>query len=176
MTREGASAVQTLLDKQALAELIAVLSAAVDRGDHEQIVSCYAEDSYDDHGSFKGTGREFAEFICAPGVFPPGLVMHHLLGQSVFELQGDDAFGETFFVLHSDFEGASEVAFGRYIDYFRRVDSDWKIAYRRVVPDHTLAADDIARYWRGSRDRHDPRYDRLRQPSAGGPTQGPRPS
>jgi hypothetical protein len=167
MAHDGASAVQTLLDKQALTELVAVLSSAVDRGDHERIVSCYAEDSFDDHGSFKGAGREFADFICAPALFPPGLVTHHLLGQSIFELHGDEAYGETFFVFHSSFEGTSQSSFGRYIDYFRRIDLNWKIAYRRVVPDHTLAGDDIANYWRSSRDRHDPGYDRRRQPSAG---------
>jgi hypothetical protein len=41
---------QARLDKLALTELVAVLSAAVDRGDREAIIGCYAEESYDDHG------------------------------------------------------------------------------------------------------------------------------
>ena len=46
---------QEWLDKLALTELLAVLSAAVDRGDRETIIDCYAEESYDDHGAFPGT-------------------------------------------------------------------------------------------------------------------------
>jgi len=165
MTDDTARAIQTLLDKQALAELLAVLSSAVDRGDHDRIVACYAEESFDDHGIFKGSGREFADLICTSLNSVQGLVNHHLLGQSVFDLDGDEAYGETFFVFHAAFEGTSQSSFGRYIDYFRRIDSLWKIVYRRVVPDHALALDDLSNYWRSSRDGHDPSYDRLRWPS-----------
>jgi ketosteroid isomerase-like protein len=164
VTDDTARAIQTLLDKQALAELLAVLSSAVDRGDHDRIVACYAEESFDDHGTFKGSGREFADLICTSLNSVQGLVNHHLLGQSVFDLDGDEAYGETFFVFHAAFEGTSQSSFGRYIDYFRRIDSRWKIVYRRVVPDHALALDDISNYWRSSRDDHDPSYDRLRWP------------
>ena len=30
----------------------------------ERIASCYTDDSHDDHGTFKGSGREFAVFVC----------------------------------------------------------------------------------------------------------------
>ncbi len=85
------------VDQQELAELVAVLSSAVDRADRDRIASCYAEDSFDDHGTFKGTGQAFADFVCRPG---PMSTMHHLLGQSIFEVQGDEAWGETFYVFH----------------------------------------------------------------------------
>ena len=75
------------LDKLALAELLAVLSAAVDRADRDAIIDCYAEESYDDHGAFKGSGRGFAEMICASAGSGPLSAMHHLLGQSVFDVQ-----------------------------------------------------------------------------------------
>ncbi len=158
--------VQEWLDKLALTELLAVLSAAVDRGDREAVIACYAAESYDDHGAFKGSGREFAEMICAPSGRAHQMTMHHVLGQSVFDVEGDDAWGETFFVMHAVLEGGAGrtmVSFGRYIDYFLRVDAKWKLAYRRVVPDATLPGDD-ARYWTSTRDRSDPRYDRLTSP------------
>src|SRR5579864_5731498 len=85
------------VDKLELGELVAVLSSAVDRGDRDRIVSCYAEDSYDDHGGFKGSGAAFADFVCGPGAMR---TMHHQLGQSVLEVDGDEAWGETFFVFH----------------------------------------------------------------------------
>jgi SnoaL-like domain len=161
---------QEWLDKLALTELLAVLSAAVDRGDREAIIACYAEESYDDHGAFKGSGREFAEMICAPSGPGHQMTMHHLLGQSVFDVEGDDAWGETFFVMHAVLSGQQGgralASFGRYIDYFRRVDDKWQLVYRRVVPDATLPGDD-AKYWTASRDSSDPRYDRLTEPPGG---------
>jgi hypothetical protein len=87
-------AMEASTDKEELAELLAVLSSAVDRADRERIASCYTEDSFDDHGTFKGTGREFADFVSRPG---PMRTMHHLIGQSIFEVDGDEAWGETFY-------------------------------------------------------------------------------
>jgi ketosteroid isomerase-like protein len=150
------------IDKQELAELLAVLSSAVDRADRERIASCYTEDSFDDHGTFKGTGRQFADFVCRSDV--PMSSMHHLIGQSVFDVQGDEAWGETFYVFHGT-AGTSQVdGHGRYVDYFRRVEGAWKLAYRRVVPDAVPAGDDAGAYWRPTRHRDDPSYDRRRSP------------
>jgi hypothetical protein len=49
--------------------------------------------------------------------------MHHLLGQSVFDVEGDEAWGETFFVMHTLIDGDTATGYGRYIDYFRREDN-----------------------------------------------------
>ena len=152
---------QPWIDKLELAELVAVLSSAVDRADRDRIVSCYAEDSFDDHGTFKGTGRAFADFVCGPG---PMSSMHHLLGQSAFDVRRDEAWGETFYVFHGA-AGATQVSgYGRYVDYFRRIGGTWKLAYRRVVPDAVPAGDDPAAYTQSHRDRSDPSYDRWRSP------------
>lgn len=152
------------LDKSALAELLARLSAAVDRADRAAIVDCYAPQSYDDHGAFKGSGLEFAEMICSPQGRTADLTMHHLLGQSVLDVEGDEAWGETFFVMHALIGGQVAASYGRYIDYFQRLGDRWKLAYRRVVPDVTIPGDDGSQYWQPSRDHSDPRYDRLTAP------------
>jgi hypothetical protein len=148
-------------DKLALAELVAVLSSAVDRADRERIASCYAEDSYDDHGTFKGSGKEFADFVCRPG---PMSTMHHLLGQSVFDVRGDEAWGETFYIFHGAAGAAQVSGYGRYVDYFRRAGGTWKLVYRRVVPDAVPAGDDPAAYTQSHRERSDASYDRRRSP------------
>jgi hypothetical protein len=155
---------QAGVDKCALTEVVAKLSAAVDRADKDAIIDCYTADSYDDHGVFKGSGAEFAEMICAPAGRAGQLTMHHLLGQSVFDVRGDEAWGETFFVMHALIGGDIATGYGRYIDYFRRTGDAWKIAYRRVVPDVTIPGDDASQYWRPRRDRTDPRYDHLTAP------------
>jgi ketosteroid isomerase-like protein len=149
------------IDKQELAELLAVLSSAVDRADRERIASCYTEDSFDDHGTFKGSGRQFADFVCGPG---PMSSMHHLLGQSIFDIDGDEAWGETFYGFHGTAGSKQVTGHGRYVDYFRRIRGTWKLAYRRVVPDAVPAGDDPGAYWRPTRDRDDPSYDRRRSP------------
>ena len=111
---------QTWVDKSALTELVARLSAAVDRADKAAIIDCYAPQSYDDHGGFKGSGSEFADMICAPAGRAEQLTMHHLLGQSVFDVDGDEGWGETFFVMHALIGGQVTAGYGRYIDYFQR--------------------------------------------------------
>lgn len=156
--------VQTWIDKCALAELLSILSAAVDRRDRDAIADCYAESSYDDHGLFKGTGREFADMIRASEGPAEEMVMHHMLGQSVFDVSDHEAWGETFFVMHAVTDGQMVSGFGRYVDYFRRIDTKWKIVYRRVVPDATIPGDDLRTYWQSHPDHFDPRYDRLRWP------------
>jgi hypothetical protein len=158
--------VEGWLDKLELAELLAVLSSAVDRGDGERIVSCYTEESFDDHGAFKGSGADFARFVCRPGSMTR---MHHLLGQSVFDVHGDEAWGETFFSFHGAAGDTAVSGCGRYVDYFRRVDGTWKLAYRRVVPDESPAGDDPTAYWQARRDRSDPSYDRHRRPAGRDP-------
>jgi SnoaL-like domain len=136
----SAAGVQAWIGKCAVTELVANLSAAVDRGDKDVIIDCYAKRSYDDHGGFKGSGPELAEMICAPPGCAGRLTIHHLPGQSVFDVHDDEAWGETSFVMHALIGGDIAVGYGRYIDYFRRTDDAWKLAYRRVVPDATIPA------------------------------------
>jgi SnoaL-like domain len=168
VTPSTTASVHTWIDKNELAELVAVLSSAVDRGDRERIASCYAEESYDDHGAFKGSGREFAAYICAPSPSRDGdSQLHHLLGQSIFDIDGDEAWGETFFIFHLAAGGQLLPGFGRYIDYFQRIGSRWQVKYRRVVPDWVgsvgaTISPSMASYVRGARDRTDPLYDRRR--------------
>jgi ketosteroid isomerase-like protein len=154
--------IQIWIDKNELGELVAVLCSAVDRRDRDRIVACYTDDSYDDHGTFKGSGREFAEFICGPGHFDK---MHHQLGSWVFEVTGDEAWGETYFAFHGAAGSAVVSGYGRYVDYFRRTDGKWRLKYRRVVPDEIPTGDDLAAYWPSRRDRTDPSYDHRRSPS-----------
>jgi hypothetical protein len=154
--------VQAWIAKSELAQLVAVLSSAVDRADRARIISCYTEGSYDDHGVFKGTGEEFAELICTSRSMRS---MHHLLGQSVFDVRGEEAWGETFYGFHGDTGTGPVSGYGRYVDYFKRIDGEWKLASRRVVPDAVPDGDDPDAYWRPSRDREDPSYDRRRWPT-----------
>ncbi len=131
----------------------------MDRGDRDGIASCYAPDSYDDHGAFKGSGQQFADFLCNTS---HPLKTHHQLGQCLFDVSGEEAWGETYFTMY----GLGNLPlYGRYVDYFQRLDDQWLLKYRRVVPEVTVVGDDIESYWRSGRDRSDPVYDHLRAPT-----------
>lgn len=47
------------------------------------------------------------------------MTLHHMLGQSVFDVQSDEAWGETHVIMHAVIGGKTVSAFGRYVDYFR---------------------------------------------------------
>jgi len=158
----GAADIESWIDKNDLSELVARLSSAVDRADRERIASCYTADSFDDHGTFKGSGAEFATFVSSGGIVD---AMHHLLGQSIFDVHDDEAWGETFFIFHGAVGATSVSGYGRYVDYFKKIDGVWKLKYRRVVPDVIPAGDDRTAYWAASRDRADPSYDRRTAPA-----------
>jgi SnoaL-like domain len=163
MPGDAESDIERWIDTNELTALVSELASAVDRADHDRIVSCYTEDSFDDHGVFKGTGRAFADFICHSGLFT---FMHHVIGQSVFDLYPDqrEAWGETYFTFRGGVGSSVVLGCGRYVDYFVKTDGGWKVQYRRVVPDEIPAGDDLNSYWKATRDRHDPSYDRRKDP------------
>lgn len=161
----------TLADKVELTELVVRLARAVDRMDREGILACYSEKSFDDHGRFRGSREEFAEFICNnPGFTSASPFIYHLMGQSLFDVDGDEAWGETYYAFWM--KGGQDRLFqsiGRYLDFFERTDEGWRLTYRRVVVDWdgTVPAQDAVPggHFRGTRDGNDPLYTRLRWPT-----------
>jgi hypothetical protein len=161
---------QNLADKLELTELVARLARAVDRMDRDGIVACYSAKSFDDHGRFRGSGEEFADFICnTPGFTTASPFMYHLLGQSLFDVDGDEAHGETYFAYWMQTEPDKLYqAIGRYLDYFQRGADGWRLTYRRVVMewDGTVSSTNAVPggHFRGTRDASDPLYRRLTWP------------
>lgn len=159
-----------LADKWELTELVARIARAVDRKDRAEILACYSPTSFDDHGRFRGSGEQFAEFICNnPGFTTASQFIYHLMGQSLFDVSGDEAFGETYFAYWMQTESDKLYqSLGRYLDYFERHEGRWRLTYRRVVMewDGTVAAENAVPggHFRGSRDEHDPSYRHLRWP------------
>jgi hypothetical protein len=68
--------------------------------------------SYDDHGGFKGSGSEFAEMICAPA---GRLAAEHAPSTRAVSLDvhSDEAWGETFFVMHALIGGQVTAGYDR---------------------------------------------------------------
>jgi hypothetical protein len=164
------TSLEVLADKLELTELVVKLARAVDRKDRQGILDCYSEKSFDDHGRFRGGRDEFAEFIANnPGFTTASAFLFHQMGQSLFEVDGDEAWGETYYTYTMQVEPeAIFISLGRYLDFFERKDGVWRITYRRVVVewDGSVPAKNAVPggHFRGTRDETDPLYARLRWP------------
>ncbi len=166
-------ALQALIDKQEIRDLLMRYCRGIDRCDKELLRSVYHPDATDDHGFFKGSVSEFLDWIMADLVNKYRLTMHSI-SNILIELEGDVAYGETY--LHAYHRIKKEeidkeydlVAGGRYIDRFERRNGVWKIASRRCVYDW-FRRDPCTERWssqlrqdaRGLRGPDDPVYHRL---------------
>lgn len=157
--------IQELADKQEIRDLFARYCRGIDRLDAEIIRSVYHEDSFDDHGTYKGPGIAFADHVI-PGLSRFERTMH-FLGNCLIEITGDSAECETYCVAYhrrKDADG-SETDFIAGVRYIDRVESrdggPWLIANRVVVMEWTRF-DPVGEQWdaaphftMGRRDRTD---------------------
>jgi hypothetical protein len=134
-------ALQALLDKQAITELVNTYCRAADRHDHALMRSLYHEDATDDHGSFfKGLAMEFIDML--PEIQKPMQILHHNVTTLNIRLDPDDANraeGEVYILAFHQVAGA-DGAFdlligGRYFDSYAKRDGVWKFSSRAVVAD-----------------------------------------
>ena len=152
---------QLRADERELNALLVRFCRGVDRSDEELLRSCYHPDAIDDHGTFKGSGWEFAAFLVAAPRDRP--LTQHALSNVTLEVRGDVAFGESYVQLRTtDQSGEPMFGFGRYIDRFERRDGAWKIAYRRVTLEGIAGATGYkpSDFVQATRDRTDPSYER----------------
>jgi hypothetical protein len=140
VTRQGELAMSettTAAHEDAIRRLFARHCRGMDRVDAEMIASCYWPGAIDDHGTFVGTGAEFA--VQPWRSSPVNVSAHHLLGQSLIEVHGTRALGETYFSytgIRAYAEGDRWVEVkGRYLDRLELRDGQWKLSYRKVVID-----------------------------------------
>lgn len=147
----------------------------IDRGDPELVASVYHADGEDDHGTFQGPGRQFAQRIVA-AMDQQTLSAQHHITNVLIELHGDSAADvESYFLaLHPTGAGSDETLArvgGRYLDRFERRGGQWLIADRKVILDWTRASLEgdpwptADAFPRGGRREADPSWGRFqRQP------------
>jgi hypothetical protein len=152
-----ANALQQLVDREAIRDVMCRYARGVDRGDWDLVRQVYHEDAYDDHGDYKGDVDGFIEF----GRKRTGALSQcmHFLGNCLIEFASDDlAIVETYFcTAHTltpegqrayetsgESESAQLSAFGRYADRFERRDGTWRIAHRIVIFEATRVFTDDA--------------------------------
>ena len=130
-------ALSALLAKQEIYELSCRYMRGLDRLDRELLRSVFHPDATVDYGFFKGSSARFVDF--AYDALKDHLANHHMIGQVLIELAGEQAQGEVYFqAFHRVVEEGNEQDLfisGRYLDRYERRDGTWKLAFRSEVND-----------------------------------------
>lgn len=137
MTQPTAEAIQALIDKQAIGEVLMRYCRAVDRRDANLMRRVYWPDAIDDHAVFKGNVEQFIAYAFP---FMEGVVTQHAISNIMIDLTGPDAaFSECYFSAFHDFpaeQGRLErIVAGRYLDRHERRDGEWRIISRTLAID-----------------------------------------
>jgi len=135
-------ALQQVIDKEAIRDLVLCYSRAIDRKDVELLRDLYTEDATDSHGdSFDGPADAYCEFIEQSLPYMP-YSGHHVCNHMI-SVDGDEGNGEVYALAYHvipDMSGddAREEDFMavRYIDSYRRcADGKWRFSKRVVTYD-----------------------------------------
>jgi hypothetical protein len=125
-------------------EIMRVLSEychGCDRMDELLMAGVYARDSWDDHGLNKCSGPEFAQRTMKSMLTTDSV--SHLQGQSLININGDQAGSETYFLAvvaarGDDGRAVIKQMGGRYVDTFIREEGHWRIKKRVCVRDWSI--------------------------------------
>jgi ketosteroid isomerase-like protein len=128
---------QTLIDKQALRDLVHTYCRACDRRDFALLRTLYHDDAVDDHGAmFRGSADEFIAWI--PGVMANFEATVHSITNALFIVQGDEAQGELYTHAYhrTAAPDAREISIGgRYLDRYQRRQGTWRFLHRSLALD-----------------------------------------
>jgi hypothetical protein len=145
---------QEVIDHHEIRKVMSVYCHGCDRGDEARMASVYLEQSWDDHGNYKGPGRQFASYVMKLQD-SDATAYSHLLGQSQIRVNRDQAGAETYFIAcarNQDAAGRPVVNFigGRYVDTLERCEGEWKISKRICVRDWSISLDVVKDWLAGS--------------------------
>lgn len=169
------SRVQDIIDRHEIWQVMQRYGRGLDRLDVELARSCYFDDCIEDHGHYVGDPDGFIEW--ANNVSLRYESTQHALLNHYCELDGDDAYCETYF----HFTGICAqpphfMSTGRYIDHFQRRNGEWRIANRVTIVEGTFDVDQSLagasmppaygpdEHYPASRDRNDVSYQRPLRP------------
>ena len=148
-----APALQALIDRSEIAQVVASVARSLDRHDETLLRSALHADATLDFGPgmFQGTGNDYVHWVL--GMLHGVKSSHHMIAQTRTELDGDSASAESYFTAHFRLDkptGREDVFIaGRYLDRMERRPSGpngvWKIAHRKQMIDwvRTEAVSDI---------------------------------
>jgi hypothetical protein len=138
MNMDREAALDMLLARATIQDILARYSRALDRCDIDILKSVFWPDAHDDHGMFVGNIDEFAEFSMKTLATMDRTM--HLVANCVIDFDdADHARSETYIVAWHDIAGdiatSHLVAGGRYLDRFERRSGEWRILERVFISD-----------------------------------------
>ena len=129
------AALASLLEKQAVHEVVLRYCRGIDRLDEELVRGCYHPDATDTHGSFHGTIDEFVTW--AFHLLGRYEATMHLVANHLSTIVGDVAVAETYGVSHhrsDDPDPRRNLTVGfRYLDRLERRDGGPWLISRRIA-------------------------------------------
>jgi len=130
-----------MLDRHEIWQVLQRYGRGLDRFDRDLVRSCYFDDAIDDHGSFVGKVEDFTDW--AIEVSRSCISHHHNVLNHYCELDGDDAYCETYFLcIRVVASPPHRMSMGRYIDHFQRRKGEWRIANRVTVVEGLFELDE----------------------------------
>lgn len=159
-----AEALQELIDRETITDLIYRYCRSVDRLDIPLGHSIWHEDGIADYGEtvYRGNGRGVIDHICAQHLRT--LHHSHQVSNIIIELDGDRAGSESYVTASLRVKRGEQLkqmtVWGRYIDRWSRRDGRWGLDKRISIRDFDEVRDVVAMYDHdvGRRDRSDPSY------------------
>ena len=137
MTASDIRALQYLLDKSELYDLVMKYARYTDRRDRKALRSLYHDDAIEDRGEmFKGTIDEFIKWSSAAAEKYELTI--HRISNTIFEIDGNKAQGEVYAEAYHRTNPPDQkdiIAYGRYLDHYEKRDRVWKFKYRTSTTD-----------------------------------------
>lgn len=134
---------QEMIDRHEIWQVLQRYARGLDRMDVPLVRSCYWEDAIEDHGQYVGDVGGFIEYANHTSLMFQS-TQHGLMNHSC-DLQGDDAYCETYYLFTSRAAQSPHLfSTGRYVDHFQRRDGEWRIANRVTIVEGTYDVVDCA--------------------------------
>jgi hypothetical protein len=145
------TAIDELLAKQEIHEVLMRYCRGVNRLDMDLVRSCFHLDGHEDHGGFRGTSGEFCDLL-GDALSSAFVSTMHFVGNELVEFSGDRAQHEAYFIAYDrmpseDSGPEKDIVFGgRYLAILeRRNGGPWLIAERIVI--HDFSRIDLVEPW-----------------------------
>ena len=165
------TAIESLLNKQAITEVLYRYCRAMDRIDRDLTLSIWHPDGTCNYSSTEGLADMlFRDYLTGSTKARQGFANHsHQITNILIELSGDRAASEAYFTaslqtVPTEGKVQEHLWRGRYLDRWSKRDGDWAIDHRQVVFDSYTPYDFPAERAKGApttlsrRDGEDPSY------------------
>jgi hypothetical protein len=144
-------AIQALVDKQAIAEMLMRYCRSMDRQDRELAESVYWPDATDDHILYCG---DVPGFLAHAFRFMVDVRTVHFVGNILIDFQSSfSAYSETYYIAYHDMpseNGRQDMTlWGRYLDRVEKRGNEWRIKARTLTLDAFTIASGTAVWDKG---------------------------